>query len=517
MLRTDLIAPLATLLARHAVERPSAIAFEDHTRQLTYAALADSTARIAVWLAETGVQPGDRVAIHQPNSVDWVELVLAVNRAGGVAVPISFSAPPDEIAYRLEDANCVLAFTHAEKADALRALCAAHGIAAKVASFGDGRGEAASAGSLTALPRDPPDILQPAFIVYTSGTTGRAKGVVLSVHSLLWVTASCWAPIVGMNKDDVVLNALPLFHSYALSFAVVTIVAVGAREYIMDGFSNSQMVQLLSERAFTVLPGVPTVFHYLLDKAKNEGRRSLGSIRLCLSAGAIMPGPLNQDFEAWFGVKLLDGYGITETSTMVTMNWPTGGRKMGSCGIPLPGLAVRVVDLEGRDVVAGMEGELIVRGPNVMLGYHGNPKATASALQDGWYRTGDLANFDRDGFITITGRLKEMIIRGGQNISPAEVEQAVVAFPSVLDCAVVGVKHQFLGEVPAAFIIPRPDQEIDVEALAAHCRNKLSTYKVPQHFYVVDAIPRTGSGKVQRFKLQAPAEPGLNDAGGAGG
>jgi long-chain acyl-CoA synthetase len=507
MLRTDLIAPLATLLTRHAAERGAAIAFEDRMRAITYAALAESTARIAVWLANTGVQPGDRVAIHQPNSVDWVELALAINRAGAVAVPVSFAATDDEIAYRLEDAACVLGFTRADTADALRALCTARNLAAKVAIFDNGKGEAATA-SPSAPPRDPQDLTLPAFIVYTSGTTGRAKGVVLSMHSLLWVTAACWAPIVGINHDDIVLNSLPLFHSYALSFAVVTIVATGAREYLMEGFSSSQMTALLAERAFTVLPGVPTVFHYLLDRAKNEKRRSLGSLRLCVSAGAIMPGPLNQDFESWFGVKLLDGYGITETSTMVTMNWPTGGRKMGSCGIPVPGLAVRVVDANDRDMPPGAEGELIVRGPNVMLGYHANPDATASALRDGWYRTGDLAIFDRDGFLSITGRLKEVIIRGGQNISPAEVEQAVIDFPAVLDCAVVGTKHEFLGEVAAAFIIPRPDHEIDLTALAEHCRTRLSAYKIPEHFHIVDEIPRTGSGKVQRFKLRALVETG---------
>jgi acyl-CoA synthetase (AMP-forming)/AMP-acid ligase II len=308
---------------------------------------------------------------------------------------------------------------------------------------------------------------------------------------------------VGIGRDDFVLNTLPLFHSYALSFSVLTIVATGAREYIMESFSSSQVSQLLDRGGFTVLPGVPTMFHYLLEKAKSEGRRALGSVRLCLSAGAILPGPLNQEFEALLGVKLLDGYGITETSTMVTMNWPTGARKFGSCGLPVPGLAVRVVDLAGRDMPPGGEGELIVRGPNVMLGYHGNAEATKAALRDGWYRTGDLATVDRNGYLTITGRLKEIIIRGGQNISPAEVEEAIYAFPAVLDCAVVGVPHEFLGEVAAAFLVPRADHTLDLEALAEHCRARLSSYKVPQHFHLVEAIPRTGSGKVQRFKLRA--------------
>lgn len=507
MIRTDLIAPVATLLNRHATERPEAVAFEDKTRRVTYSELADRTARIATWLAANGVGQGERVAVHEPNSVDWVELTLGINRAGAVAVPIAFNATPDEITYRLRDAGCVVVFTRPETEAELSVMCHERGLSPRVVGFSQGAGapmfpDAAPSGS----PRDPQDMLRPAFIVYTSGTTGRAKGVVLSVHGLLWVTAACWVPIVGIGPDDVVLNALPLFHSYALSFAVMTVVATGAREYIMEGFSASQTAELLDVGAFTVLPGVPTVFHYLLDKARQEERRWLGGIRVCISAGAIMPGPLNQDFEAWFGVKLLDGYGITETSTMVTMNWPVGERKMGSCGLPVPGLAVRIVDLEGDDVDFGIEGELIVRGPNVMLGYHGNPEATEAALKGGWYRTGDLARMDREGFITITGRLKEVIIRGGQNISPAEVEETIFAHLAVLDCAVVARKHTFLGEVPAAFIVPRPGQPIEVEEIATHCRARLSAYKVPQSFHIVEEIPRTGSGKVQRFKLRALIE-----------
>jgi len=184
------------------------------------------------------------------------------------------------------------------------------------------------------------------------------------------------------------------------------------------------------------------------------------------------------------------------------MNWPSGGRIMGSCGIPLPGLAVRIVDASGGDVAPGQEGELIVRGPNVMPGYHNKPEETRNALRAGWYHTGDLAKSDENGFLTITGRLKELIIRGGQNIAPAEIEEVVNTFAPVLDCAVVGVPHEHLGEVPALFVVPRPGQKIEIEALLGHCREKLSAYKVPHSVQFIAEIPRTGSGKIIRYKLR---------------
>jgi long-chain acyl-CoA synthetase len=215
-----------------------------------------------------------------------------------------------------------------------------------------------------------------------------------------------------------------------------------------------------------------------------------------------MPATLNRDFESHLGVPLLDGYGITETSTMVTMNWPTGTRIMGSCGLPVPGSAVRIVDLHGKDVAAGQEGELIVRGPHVMPGYHNKPEETQNALRDGWYHTGDLAKADANGFLTITGRLKELIIRGGQNIAPAEIEEVVNSYEAVLDCAVVGVPHEHLGEVPALFIVPRPGHTLENEAVLTHCRTKLSAYKVPHLVHIIAEIPRTGSGKIIRYKLR---------------
>jgi len=227
-----------------------------------------------------------------------------------------------------------------------------------------------------------------------------------------------------------------------------------------------------------------------------------------------MPAALSREFEDRFKAPLLDGYGITETSTMVTMNWLRGARPMGSCGLPVPGLAVRIVNpttLE--DVALGQEGELIVRGPNLMQGYHNKPAETAAALRKGWYHSGDLARSDPSGYLTITGRIKELIIRGGQNIAPAEIEEVVVRHPQVRDCAVVGVPHATLGGVPCLFVVCKEDG-LDVASLMELCRVHLSSYKVPEAVHLVEEIPRTGSGKIMRYKLvEALSENSVRDAG----
>jgi acyl-CoA synthetase (AMP-forming)/AMP-acid ligase II len=318
---------------------------------------------------------------------------------------------------------------------------------------------------------------------------------------MMWIVAACWAPICKLNDKDVVLSPLPLFHSYALNLSVLGVLAVGASEHILERFSPDKVLELLQSGKYSVFPGVPTMFHYLLQRAQESGVHRLGDVRLCISAGAIMPAALNRSFEERFGTTLVDSYGITETSTMVTMNWTSGARPMGSCGLPLPGLATRIVNpVTLEDVPIGSEGELIVRGPNLMHGYHNKPAETASALRNGWYHTGDLAKSDSNGYLTITGRIKELIIRGGQNIAPAEIEEVAILHAEVVDCAVVGVPHATLGEVPYLFVVAEQGQ-LDVDALLAHCRKSLSSYKIPEATHIVAEIPRTGSGKIMRFKL----------------
>lgn len=503
MIHFDLIAPVGEILRRNARLYPEKLAFEDIRRSVSYYALDEETENLASQLIALGLQKGQAVAIFLPNSVNWVVACLATVRAGGIAVPVSIDSTEAELSYRFTDADCAILITTPEKQPMTEALLHRLDRPTRLITAGGETGFDTPERTRSISFEDDLDVDRPAYIVYTSGTTGQPKGVLLSTRSMLWVTSACWAPIAGLSEKDVVLNTLPLYHSYALNIAVLSIIATGASEYIMEKFSTSHATELLRTGRFTFMPGVPTVFHYFLSACQASGEKLLSSVRLCVSAGAILPGTLNSDFEEFFDVPLLDGYGITETSTMVTMNWPGKCRVSGSCGLPLPGLTVRLVDPKtGMDVTVEQEGELICKGPNLMQGYHNKPEETRKAIVDGWYRTGDLARCDQNGFLTITGRLKELIIRGGQNIAPAEVEETILLLDAIMDCAVISMPHNMLGEVPVACVVLKVPASFDQETLIRHCKERLSAYKVPDRVYVVDEIPRTGSGKILRVKLR---------------
>jgi long-chain acyl-CoA synthetase len=505
VVRTELIRPLPELLAGHARERGDQPAFIDDAKAVSWSELEARTGRLAGHL-RSRIDRGRPVAICMGNRVEAVESYLGVARAGNLAVFLNPAATDTEVAYMLEDSGAEVLICDArqrqrtwrlvERAPAMRETIVVEPSQADSELSYDSMLEREAPGD----PSDDLTLDEPAWMLYTSGTTGRPKGVLLTQRSCLWVVASCWAPIVGLSAEDTVLSALPLFHSYALDLTVLGIVATGATIRLLGRFSARPVIELLRSEPFTMMPGVPTMFHYLVEHLDGD-RLEAKALRSCVSAGAIMPAALTEAFEQVAGVPLLDGYGITETSTMVTMNWPTGGRPPGSCGLPVPGCAVRLVDPgSGKDVEVGEEGELIVRGPQVMLGYHDRPKETAEVLRDGWYHSGDLARSDPDGYLTVTGRIKELIIRGGENIYPAEVEQAIAEHPGVSDAAVVGRPHQALGEVVVAFVVPAGDG-LDFDEVREFLAERLAEFKLPAEFRVVDEIPRTGSGKIMRHRL----------------
>lgn len=510
MIKTDVIKPLGELLEERAVQFGSKVAYWDSYQNASYSELNRQSKNIAKKLHKKGLNSSDKVAIYLPNSVNWVLACFGSVRAGLVVVPISHDAAPGEVSYRITDSGANTIVTTKDRLVVLEGLKDQIDPSLQIIIIDEE--QIAGCENFSAYCTDSKGLVDEeistniddiAFIVYTSGTTGKAKGVQLTLRSMLWVVAACWIPIAELNDKDVVLSPLPLFHSYALNFSALSIVAAGASEFIVEKYSSSQVLSLLKTGKFTVLPGVPTMFHYILESAKADSAVKLNGMRLCISAGAILPADLNKGFEEFFGIKLLDGYGITETSTMVTMNSPVWGRTLGSCGLPVVGVAVRIVDpATSVDLGPGQEGELIVRGPNVMVGYHNKPTETAAALKNGWYHTGDLAKADANGYLTITGRLKELIIRGGQNIAPGEVEEAVLRHPAILDCAAVGVEHKHLGEIPVVFVVLREGKSVEADALIEFTKTHLSAYKVPAEVHVVKEIPRTGSGKVMRFKLK---------------
>ncbi|MPY63810.1 type I polyketide synthase, partial [Streptomyces spongiae] len=377
---------------------------------------------------------------------------------------------------------------------------------------------AAESGAPGEAPRDDLGLDEPAWMLYTSGTTHRPKGVLSTQRSALWSVAACYAPIFGLSPGDRLLWPLPLFHSFGHSLAILGVTAVGASARISGELlpPGGLLRELQAPRTalggpYTVLAGVPATYHQLVASAADAPKRSSGpgGLRTCVVAGAPSSPELRRAVEDALGAPLLDAYGSTETCGMIAVNRPDGPKLDGSCGPPVPGMDVRVVDPgSGNDVADGGEGEIWVRGPSLMSGYHNQPEATKAALRDGWYRTGDLGRRVEHGHLTLTGRVSELIIRGGENIHPTEVERALLGCPGVADAVVVGRPHEVLGEVPVAFVVPGPDG-VDPQRVLAACRSRLAEYKLPAEIHEIAAVPRTASGKIARHAVvdPGPARP----------
>ncbi|WP_146073686.1 AMP-binding protein, partial [Amycolatopsis sp. CA-126428] len=505
-MRTDLIKPLHVALLENATRFAGKAAFADDHRAVTHGELEARTRRLAGHLAALGVRHGDRVAICLGNRVSTVESYFAVLRAGAVGVPLNPGSAPAELAHPLEDSGAVAVITDAAQAARLR--FAPH---VRLLVTGDDVPAGAHAYDELAVTEpavpapDDLDLDEPAWMFYTSGTTGRPKGVLSTQRNCLWSVASCYVPFPGLSDQDRVLWPLPLFHSLSHIACVLSATVVGATVRITDGSSTDDVIRLLRAEDSTFLAGVPTTYHHLVRAARQRGF-SAPSLRIGLAGGAVLGAGLRSEFEEIFGVPLIDAYGSTETCGAITMNPPDGARVDGSCGRPVPGVGVRVVDPgTGLDVPAGQEGEVWVKGPNVMVGYHNSPEATAAAMRDGWFRTGDLARRDDAGYFTICGRIKELVIRGGANIHPGEIEAVLRTVDGVADVAVAGAPHETLGEVPVAYVIPGPSG-FEPTTLIERCREQLSAYKVPERILEVAHIPRTASGKVRRGLLAG--EPG---------
>lgn len=511
MFRADLVRPLHELLAGHAEHRPRQPAFRDAHRSVTYAELALRTARVAGHLAELGLERGARAVIYLPNRVETVESYLAVTRASAVGVPLNPQSTDAELSFLLDDCGARMVITGvAQLPQVRRVLVDRPGVAVVVVPDPSGPEEdhglpryetLATTWSIRHPPRDDLGLDEPAWMLYTSGTTGRPKGVVSTQRSSLWATGACTAPVLGLAPHDRVLWPMPLFHAVAHNVCVLGVVAVGATARITDGLAADEILRTAREERSTFLVGVPTMYHHMVERARSDGFDALADLRLCMVAGSSCPVSLHESFRAAFGLPLLDSYGSTETGGAITTNLPEGPYVPGSCGLPVPGLTLRLTDPRtGREVPGGAEGEVWVSSPALMLGYHRQDEATASVLSDGWYRTGDIAWQDEAGYVTISGRLKELIIRGGENIHPGEIEKVLGRVEGVADAAVGAKPHDTLGEVPVAYLVRGPGG-IDTDAVLAACRAELSAFKLPEELYEVDEVPRNPAGKIARRRL----------------
>lgn len=473
---------------------------------LTYRALADAVDRISAVLAQRGIRKGDAVAYLGENSPEFLEVLFACAQLGAVFVPVNTRLAPPEVTHVLTDSGARALVHDVEFADRVAAGVEA-GQIAHVLLTGDGASgipglrqwmaEAGDGHADVAVSLD-----DPAAIVYTSGTTGRAKGAVLSHGNLTWCAMNC---IIDYDvvSSDVALMISPLFHVASLGMGALPVILKGATIVLEKGFEAGRALELIERHRVTMLSGVPTTYQLMADHPR-WAETDTSSLQKLTCGGSAVPTRILNAFEER-GLSFSQGYGMTETSPGATALAPGMTRaKQGSVGLPHFFTDVRIADEEGRMVPRGTVGEIEISGPNVFLGYHGLPEATAAAFtEDGWFRSGDLGYLDPDGYLYIADRLKDMIISGGENIYPAEVENLISDIRGISGVAVIGVPDERWGEVPWAVVTLRDGAEVTTDSVRAQLDGVLARYKLPKNVVVVDDLPRTASGKIRKPDLRA--------------
>lgn len=495
---------LFDLLAHSAAKNPGAPAIIHRDRTIAYGELLALAEGFAAGLASLGISERARVAILLPNCVPFAVAYLGAGRAGASVVPMNVLYRPDEARFILEHSEAEVLVT----AEPFRPMVQAirpqlpnlkHVVVAGEGGASDGEMDFRDLCASRAAECTPSDEEDVAVILYTSGTTGRPKGVMLTHRNLLANAASC-SQVLPVGPDDCFLSALPLFHSFGAMVFLVLPMMVGARVQIIDRFMPSHVLTLMEESGATIFGGVPSMFGLMLQAAC-EDRPNLSALRFSVSGGVPLLPEIWQAFEETSSAAVVEGYGLTEASPVVAVNPPYGVRKPGSVGPVVPGVEVRLVDGHGQEVPPGEDGELTVRGDNVMKGYLHKPEDTQEVLRDGWLYTGDLARADGDGYLYIVGRKKELIIVGGLNVYPGEVERVLAEHPSVQEVAAFGVPDQSRGEAVWAAVVPCPGAEVSQKELQAFCRERLASYKVPRGIGMRDELPKNALGKVMRHVL----------------
>jgi long-chain acyl-CoA synthetase len=499
-----------------------AVSFADHN--FTYAQLNASADKVAVGLHALGIRAGDHVALSCPNLPWFPFAYFGILKAGAVVVPLHVLLKPREIAYHLRDSHAK-AFIAFEGTDELplgtmaKAGCAEAGCPLFIvlprdpaaAPSGDSLTlpsimQMGDAASFEAPRREPSDT---AVILYTSGTTGHAKGAELTHGNMVTnaVTShDMFKPAFdGGTEQNVTLITLPLFHSTAQSCQMNAGFYGGFRLVLMPRFDAAGVLEAFTREQVGLWIGVPTMYWALLQHARSSNvdvSRAAASLRVCASGGAPMPVEVLHEFERTFSARVLEGYGLSETAPVVAFNQLQRPSRPGTVGLPIFGVEIRCVDDHDRPVASGERGEIVVRGPNVMKGYYNRPEATAETMRGGWFRTGDIGQFDADGYLSIVDRKKDMILRGGFNVYPREIEDVLMTHPAVSLAAVIGVPDARLGEEVKAFVVLRPGATANTDELVSWAREQMASFKYPRQIEIREALPIGATGKVLKRELR---------------
>ena len=460
-------------------------------RELTFGEIADRAARVAAVLHRRGLEPGDRLAVQLPNRLEFIDLFLACVQSGVVLVPINVLYREREIAHIVADAEPKLIVA----TEAQRGLFPPDSPVADVDELMREAGTATGG-----VPRPAIDGDAPAAIVYTSGTTGRSKGAVLTHNNFAANAAAiltCWR----ITSADRYLAVLPLFHVHGLGNGVCAWLASGCLMRLTERFEAAKALEWFQDFQPTLFFGVPTIYVRLLELPADEARAIGARTRLFVSGSAPLPPQVLEQFRERFGHTILERYGMSET-LMLASNLLEGERRAGTVGYPLPGVSLSVRDREDQPVKTGEIGEVWVKGPTVSPGYWRNAEATAHTFIEGWFRTGDVGELDAAGCLTLRGRATELIISGGFNIYPREIEEVLLEQPGVREAAVVSIPDRRRGEVPVAYVVTEPG--VDLDGLRDRCAASLASFKTPRTIIRVDALPRNAMGKLQKHLLTNP-------------
>jgi long-chain acyl-CoA synthetase len=506
---------LGNLIDQHidrTAEKP-ALYFKDQV--ITFAQVDERINKVANALIAAGVEKGDRVAVHIGNHPEFVYAYYGIMRAGGTMVPLNAMYKTGEVHYMSTDSGVKAAIVQdvlypiwepvRGQIPTMRDMFVIGDTPAGARSFGEiiERGSAAR-------PRVECDENDVAVIAYTSGTTGKPKGAMLTHWNLI---SNAQAVIelerFPLNGDDFTMMVLPVFHIFCLNVALGPAMQLGFPAVIVERFDPVLVLELLDKHRVTTFCGAPPMY-IAMAQAEPERKFDLSAIKIMHSGAAALPVPVLERFDKRFGVVIMQGYGLTECAPVVTSNGAAPANRIGSIGWPIPGDQTKVFDDDDHEVPVGEVGELVVRGPNVFVGYLNWPDATREAMTSGWFHTGDMARIDGDGYHYIVDRKKEMVIVSGYNVYPREVEELLYKHPKISEAAVIGVPDEYSGEAVKAVIVPMPGETLAVDEVIGYCREKLAVYKAPKHVEFRESLPKlTGGAKIDKLSLKKEAEQAL--------